>query len=207
MPTAEWLAAQLAPLFNVEVLPYDVNRDSGWGARFGRDDDYAYVVFGRPARGPEWKNVYRNEPAERFTIQGQRPRMNADVNLYNWDYKQSITVSAKKPPLAIAREIRTRLEPDYLKAVDRIQRLNAQDDAERAGRASVSEQLAAILGEGIRHQGGYAHAQPFVPVDKFPGIMGSFEPGRTATDLKLHSIPTDLALAIARTIADWKESR
>jgi len=103
----------------------------------------------------------------RLTIRGEFNGLHTHMAWSDKDLTREITVSPDKPPARIARDISSRLLPDYLAAMGRARERKAAHDAEAAAVLVVSrmllERYATHNGEAFKYHN-----------SSFPGDMVSF---------------------------------
>ena len=193
------LAEALAPIFGATA-----SHQHDWHEK---SDAYAKLTR------PDGFDVTITRDGARYIIRAWLPELRRDAYLpsadRNQQHRADISVSASKPPVTIAAEMRRRLLPDYERLIGVFAQANADAIARRQRTEAMGDELGAILGARGPHR---AHNHPDDEVkvriptrhvgygDWTPWIASDGE----RVNIELRSAPYALALAIARVIADWK---
>jgi hypothetical protein len=137
-----------------------------------------------------------------YPSDGNRHMTASCWGVYPWNSYHKIRVGAGRPVEAIAKEIRRRFLPRYKDLFVACCRKAVRNDKERAESWAVADRIAEILGVKIR--GWSPQDCPTVCTEYTgqEGISGKFESGRRGVEIKLSSVPPDVAERIAKIVAE-----
>lgn len=193
--TAAELASELAPRFGFTV-------DPEWSSH-----DHSRAAM----RGPAGIHVTLWANRDRLAIAGTTPH---DARAQVFSERSEITVSLRRTIDDIEREMRRRLLPPLTEAMERHrQRVRAADEREawmRETNADVSAVLREAPALDVRTDNGDGWRRAF-DVTHYTRNRTHYgrwtaNPSRSVT-IELAHIPRELAIALARTIADYEGAR
>ncbi len=175
------------------------------GHPFTVDTDSNYLMWdhGRPLIGEGGaglflrRETYPTSAVGKVTVTGCFPRNSA----YPSPDRGDASVTIARGPAVIAREIVRRLLPTYLPELERVRADINKDERAAAARAKLAAQLADILpggSVGISFADRAARSTNVSVAD-----FGSFRVnyGADKVTVKLHGLPADVAVAVARALA------
>lgn len=195
--TSHTLAAEIAEYLEGWTVPERDDSKRYWGQLVGPEGETIYVHTGSTWSKPGQVN-----------LSATLPDGYGDVQRYDERRTDEINVSISRGAEVIAREITRRLLPGYLEAHADMRERIAKRAAEKAHTAKVTSDLAAAFkGSTSEYDGPEKFRFGHVNRSYYGDVRMNYN--AESCTLEIHSLPTDLAREIAKTMAryDAKQQR
>jgi len=173
-----------------------------------KPDDTFSACYRVSINGPDkislWLTAFGYQERDRITIHGTYPRDAKDQYIRPYDYGEKqmdkITVSLTKSAEQIARDIKARFMPEYLRRLEKVKKQIADSNDYHGGRQAAIKEVAAGLGLGIdtHREDGAIHFYD-------DGFSFDVEPhGRGKVKLTIQELTPAQCIAIGKTLERLK---
>lgn len=180
----------IAKALDCEAVDIGVKCGQKWGAKMKDAEGRVFDLR------PDWRT------GKRIEVDGDYPttkRGGYMASAYNGETNPKITVSATRPPEAIAKEIGRRFFPDFRERWAKVAKRAADYDDYEDNQAALLDRLADRI-DGSRK-----------PSDKksstlwAPGFYRRIQAGKDCVTLEFYSLPAELAFQVVEVVEKWRK--